>query len=170
MTGSSCVIFYALSTVTSGVLQSMDKMTLPVIHSAVSLALHVVLVVALLQFTNLGAYALVIGNVTYPMLICYLNGKSVAKYLDYKQEVTKTFCIPLIASFVMGILTFAVYELFFTLTSRIYIAIVPAIVVAVASYFVIVLKLRGLNREELYEFPMGRRMSIVADKFNLLKE
>lgn len=169
MTGSSCVIFYALSTVTSGVLQSIDKMRLPVIHSFVSLVVHIVLVFGLLKYTDLGVYALIIGNVTYPLLVCILNAKSVRRYLKFRQEITKTFCIPFLASFVMGIVTYVVYEAVFALTERIYIAMVPAIIVAVFTYFCMVLKLKGLSRMELYEFPMGRRMSIVADKLHLLE-
>lgn len=170
MTGSSCVIFYALSTVTSGVLQSIDCMNLPVVHSLISLVIHIGLVFGLLKFTNLGAYALVIGNVTYPMLVCYLNGKSVGKHLGFRQEVTKTFCIPLLASFLMGIAAYLVYQGLFLLTHRIYIAIFPAIAAAVAIYFILVLKMGGLSRQELYEFPMGRRMSILADKMHLLRD
>ncbi len=169
MIGSSCVIFYALSTVTSGVLQSIDKMALPVIHSLVSLIVHVVFVFVLLKWTNLGVYALVLGNVTYPLLVCFMNGRSVSKHMKYKQEYTKTFCVPLLASFIMGIVTFIVYKLFFMLTSRIYVAICPAVIAAVAVYFALVLKLHGLSRKELYEFPMGRRMARIADKFHLLR-
>lgn len=169
ITGSICIVFYALSTVTSGVLQSIDQMNLPVIHSFVSLVIHVVLLFGLLKWTNLGVYALVAGNVTYPMVVCILNGRSVRKYMDYEQEITRTFCVPLIASFFMGIVTFAIYEGFFIITHKIYIAIIPAILAAVFTYFVLVLKLQGLSRQELYEFPMGRRMSIVADKLHLLK-
>ena len=55
------------------------------------------------------------------------------------------------------------------MTHNIYIAVFPAIIVAVAVYFVLVLKMGGLSRQELYEFPMGRRMSILADKMHLLK-
>ena len=169
MIGSSCVIFYALSTVTSGVLQSIDKMALPVIHSLVSLIVHIVFVFVLLKWTNLGVYALVLGNVTYPLLVCFMNGRSVSKHMKYKQEYTKTFCVPLLASFIMGIVTFIVYKLFFVLTSRIYVAICPAVIAAVAVYFALVLKLHGLSRKELYEFPMGRRMARIADKFHLLR-
>lgn len=169
MTGSTCIIFYALSTVTSGVLQSIDEMSKPVIHSLISLVIHVVLIFILLRYTTMGAYALVFGNVTYPLVVCFLNARSVRQHLGFRQEVTKTFCIPFLSSVAMGILTFVVYELFFLLTHRIYIAIVPAFLIAVASYFALVLKLGGLNREELYEFPMGRRMSIVADRFHLLR-
>lgn len=170
MTGSTCIIFYALSTVTNGVLQSIDKMNIPVINSLISLIIHIALVFSLIKFTNLGAYALVVGNVTYPLLVCVLNGRAVKKYLDFQQEFTKTFCIPLLASFIMGIIAYAVYQLLFLLTSRIYIALFPAIAAAVFVYFVLVLKFGGLSRTELYEFPMGRRMSILADKLHLLND
>ncbi len=169
MTGSSCVIFYALSTVTSGVLQSIDRMNLPVVHSLVSLVLHVVLVYGLLAFTEMGVFALVLGNVTYPMLVCYLNGRAVRKHLGFRQEVVRTFSVPLIASVLMGVLTYLVYQGFILLTHRIYVAIIPAVIVAVFSYFVLVLKLQALSRTELYEFPFGRRMSILADRLHLLK-
>lgn len=169
MTGSACVIFYALSTVTSGVLQSIDRMNLPVVHSLISLVIHIILVFLLLEFTTLGAYALVIGNVTYPLLVCVLNGRSVRNHLGFRQEVTRTFCIPLLSSSVMGVAAYLVYEGLFMLTKRIYIAILPAFAVAVFLYFVLVLKLGGLNREELYEFPMGRRMSLLADRLHLLR-
>ncbi|MDD7403387.1 MAG: polysaccharide biosynthesis protein [Butyribacter sp.] len=168
LTGSSCVIFYALSTVTSGVLQSIDRMNLPVYHSLVSLIIHIGLVYGLLIWTDLGAYALVIGNVTYPLLVCILNAKSVKKYLGFRQEVTKTFCIPLLSSCVMGVVTYLVYEVFFALSHRIYIALIPAILAAVIVYFCLILKLKGLNRQELYDFPMGRRMAMLAEKLRLI--
>lgn len=166
--GSSCIIFYALSTVTSGVLQSIDQMRLPVIHSLISLIVHIALVWGLMKFTGLGIYSIVIGNVTYPLLVCVLNGRSVSKYLGFRQEVTRCFCIPFLSSVAMGILTFLVFRLSYVLTKSYMISILPAIAAAVAVYFVLVLKLKGLSREELYEFPFGRKMSIVADMLHLL--
>ena len=93
-------------------------MNLPVIHSLISLAIHVVVVFTLLRFTGMGAYALVFGNVTYPLVVCFLNGRSVSRNLGFKQEVVKTFCVPFLSSVVMGILTFVVYELFFIVSHR----------------------------------------------------
>ena len=162
------MIFYALSTVTSGALQSLDRMNLPVVHSLVSLIVHVILVFLLLKFTSLGVYSLVAGNVTYPLLVCWLNGRSVRKCIGKRQEVVKSFCVPFLSSFVMGIFAFLVYQGFFFLTHKIYIAILPSVAVAVAVYFAMVLKLKGLSREELYEFPMGRRLQSAADRFHLL--
>lgn len=166
--GSSCIIFYALSTVTSGVLQSIDKMSHPVKNSLISLIVHVILVWGLMKFTDMGVYSLVVGNVTYPLLVCFLNGSDVKKYLGWKQEITKSFCIPFLASAVMGVVAFVLYKGLHILTHSNLIAMVPAIAVAVIVYFILVLKLKGINREELYDFPMGRRMSILADKLHLL--
>lgn len=168
--GSSCIIFYALSTVTSGVLQSIDQMRLPVFHSLISLIVHIILVWLLMRFTGLGVYALVIGNVTYPFLVCVLNGYSVSAHLGFKQEVTKCFCVPFLSSVIMGVLTFAVFKLFHAVSGSNVISLLPALAVAVVSYFILVLKLKGLTRDELYEFPFGRKMSIVADKLHLLEE
>ncbi|MCI7062562.1 MAG: polysaccharide biosynthesis protein [Lachnospiraceae bacterium] len=168
--GSSCIIFYALSTVTSGILQSIDQMRLPVFHSLISLIVHIILVWLLMRFTGLGVYALVIGNVTYPLLVCVLNGYSVSAHLGFKQEVTKCFCVPFLSSVIMGVLTFAVFKLFHAVSGSNVISLLPALAVAVVSYFILVLKLKGLTRDELYEFPFGRKMSIVADKLRLLEE
>lgn len=168
--GSSCIIFYALSTVTSGILQSIDQMRLPVFHSLISLIVHIILVWLLMRFTGLGVYALVIGNVTYPLLVCVLNGYSVSAHLGFKQEVTKCFWVPFLSSVIMGVLTFAVFKLFHAVSGSNVISLLPALAVAVVSYFILVLKLKGLTRDELYEFPFGRKMSIVADKLHLLEE
>lgn len=168
--GSSCIIFYALSTVTSGILQSIDQMRLPVFHSLISLIVHIILVWLLMRFTGLGVYALVIGNVTYPLLVCVLNGYSVSAHLGFKQEVTKCFCVPFLSSVIMGVFTFAVFKLFHAVSGSNVISLLPALAVAVVSYFILVLKLKGLTRDELYEFPFGRKMSIVADKLHLLEE
>ncbi len=166
--GSSCIIFYALSTVTSGVLQSIDCMSLPVIHSSISLGVHVILVWVLLQFTNLGVYALVIGNVTYPLLVCILNGFSVSRHLGFRQEVVQSFGVPFLSSILMGTLTWGIFHGLHFLTGSNLISVIPALAAAVLVYFFLVLKLKGLTREELYEFPFGRRMAVFAERMHLL--
>lgn len=168
MIGSGCIVFYALSTVTSGVLQSIDRMEQPVIHSLISLLIHIVLVWALLRFTNLNVYALVVGNVTYPIVVSVLNGISVRKALGFRQEITRTFCIPFLSAVVMGVAAFGVYHGLHLLIPNNGICLIPAVLAAMLLYFILVLWMKGLSREELYEFPMGRRMSLLADKMHLL--
>lgn len=171
MYGSVAVLFYALSTVTNAALQGMDRMRLPVRHAAISLLIHIPLMVILLKFTKLGAHALVIGNIIYPLIVCALNWASVARYANYKQEVKTTFIIPLLASSVMWIETFCLSRLMVKLLPVNYITnaliTIICIVNACLVYFIMLFVLKGVTREELKEFPMGGRMAKFADKLKI---
>lgn len=171
MYGSVAVLFYALSTVTNAALQGMDRMRLPVRHAAISLLIHIPLMIVLLKFTKLGAHALVIGNIVYPLIVCALNWASVAKYANYKQEVKTTFIIPLLASAVMWVFTFGLSRLMAKILPVNYITnafiTIICIVAACLVYFVMLFMLKGVTREELKEFPMGGKMARLADKLRI---
>lgn len=171
MYGSIAVLFYALSTVTNAALQGMDRMRLPVRHAAISLLIHIPLMIILLKFTKLGAHALVIGNIIYPLIVCALNWVSVARYANYRQEVKTTFIIPLLASSVMWIETFCLSRLMAKVLPMNYITnaliTIICIVNACLVYFIMLFVLKGVTREELKEFPMGGRMAKFADKLKI---
>lgn len=171
MYGSVAVLFYALSTVTNAALQGMDRMRLPVRHAAISLLIHIPLMVILLKFTKLGAHALVIGNIIYPLIVCALNWASVARYANYRQEVKTTFIIPLLASSVMWIETFCLSRLMAKVLPVNYITnaliTIICIVNACLVYFIMLFVLKGVTREELKEFPMGGKMARLADKLRI---
>jgi stage V sporulation protein B len=40
---------------------------------------------------------------------------------------------------------------------------------AVVVYFALFLLLKGLNKEELFDFPMGRRLYLLACKMHVMK-
>ena len=111
MLGAASIVFFAYSTLTTAILQGINKLNVPVINSAISLGIHIVLVYAMLQFTGLSTYALVIGNVTFPLVVSLLNWLAIEKYLKYKQEMIRTFLIPLISSLIMGLATYFIYKL-----------------------------------------------------------
>ena len=171
--GGIAVVFYALSTITNAALQGLDKMNLPVIHSAISLGIHVVLVALLLKFTNLGVYVLLIGTVTYPLVVCILNWISVNKYARYRQEITHSFLIPLAASAIMGGVTVLLKMLLTGIAGNSYVAnfviTVICIIVAVIVYFVVIFLLKGLTHRDLLDFPMGLRIERIAKKLHLMR-
>lgn len=177
LTGSIALVFYALSTVTSGVLQAVNQMKLPMIHSAISLVIHVVLVFVLLQYTDLGVYALIIGNITFPLVVCILNWRSVGKSLDYQQEIRTTFLLPTVAALAMGGVCFVSYHGLHMLLQQIgvvgdylnnAISTLVAVVLGVVTYFVVALLLKTVKEEELMEMPMGRTLWSIAKKLHLL--
>ncbi len=167
--GSIAIVFFALSTITNAVFQGINQMRIPVIHSAISLGVHIVLVFLLLYVFDLSTYALVIGNVTFALLVCILNWISVAKLLNYKQEVIKTFLIPTACSTIMGIMAFFTYEGIYSLIHINSISTLIAIMVATIVYFCLLIVLKGVTEEDLNNMPLGRTLIRIATKLHLLK-
>ncbi len=156
MTGSSAVVFYALSTLTTSILQGNNYMKLPVIHSAISLGIHIVLLGILLVFTDLGIYALVICNVIFPMVVSALNCRSIRKNVGYRWEFLNTFIKPVIASAAMGIVATAIYQELGKAFDNVYLISVIAFGAAVIVYAVVILQIRCFSEEELESIPGGR--------------
>lgn len=161
-TGSFAVVCYALSTMTTSVLQGCDKMRTPVIHSGISLLLHVIIVAGCVYYTDLGVYGLIIGNVTFPLIVSVLNMISIRKYLGYRFDISNSFIKPAIAAIVMGIATFGSYYGLIKLmnnSGRLYqlIGMVVAFIVAIIVYGIMIIMLKALKQEEVARMPIIRK-------------
>lgn len=166
---SVTVILYCLSTLTNAVLQGIGKVNTPVIHSAVALVIQAAGLVLLLWYTELNLYALACANIIYSFVMCVLNQISVRKHLKYKQEIVKTFLKPLFASGVMGAVAYGVYYGMYYLLPVSRVALVVAIGVGAAVYFVMILLIGGVSAKELKSFPKGTMLVHIARKLHLLR-
>lgn len=167
--GSIAIILFVFSTITNGILQGLDKMHIPIIHSSVSLGIHIVFMYLLLNYGKLGIYALVIGNISFPLLVCILNWRYLRNLLDYQQEIKKTFIVPGISAIIMGIVAFLAYRGLYALLPSNAISSIVAIVLAVIVYFVLLIKLKGITEDELYSLPKGKVLIKIARKFYLIR-
>ena len=165
--GSIAIVFVSLSTVSSAILQGIDLMKLSVINSAISLGIHVVLVVIMLQFMNLGVTGLVIGNVTFALVVCILNWRSIGKALGYKQEVKTTFVLPALCAAIMGIGCKIIYVAMMYVTNITLISFILAFLVALIIYGTMLLLFQVLTEEEILEMPLGRSMHKLLVKLNV---
>ena len=176
MAGSLAVVFYSLSTVTNAILQGLNRMDLPIRHSAAALVIHVAVLEALLLGLKLGIYSVVLANIMFALVMCLLNARSIARTARYRQEIKKTFVLPSVCSLLMGVTAYGVYRglaaLFPAgmLRGRLGMAllVVPSVAAAMAVYGVLLVKLGAVNEEELKEMPMGTRLTRVFKKLRLL--
>ena len=168
--GSTSVIFYSLSTLTNGILQGIDRMRLPVIHAAIALALHVVLMYVLMSVFCMEGMAIVWSYIFFGALMCILNNLAIRKHLRYRQEIKRTFIIPIIASAIMGVVSKLLYKVIFTAMGETTIAMLVglcvAVMIAVLVYFAALLAMRGLKERELRAFPKGHVLVKVAKKLH----
>ncbi len=133
--GASAIVFYTLSTVTSAALQGVDKMRIPVIHSAIALAVHIPVVAILLAVTDLGIYSLVIGVMVFSVIVFSLNLRSLWKLTGYRQAFIRPFIIPLICSAITGIAALLVYTGLHVAFGHVLPALIISGIMSVALYF-----------------------------------
>ncbi len=166
---SLSVIFYALSTLNSSVLQGLGKVNLPIFHAGIALVIQTVVGIILLYFTDFDVFSIAITTTLYSAIIALLNQLSVRRAIGYKQEMLRTFILPFGASCIMGAVTYGVYRLVLIFTDSMRIAVLPALVISVPVYFFALLLLRAVTAEELATFPKGDSLVRIARKLHLLK-
>lgn len=167
--GAASIIFFAYSTATNSILQGVNKMKVPVIHGLISLAIYLVLDIVLLMFTPLGGYALVIGNMVFPLIISALNWLRLRKETGYVQELDRTFLRTGLCTVFMSLLSFLVYRgMHFITKGNNTIALCVAIFVAIPVYFVMLIMFRAVTEEELYDMPKGALLLRIAKRLRLL--
>lgn len=175
MVGSVAVAFFSLSTVTNAVLQGINRMQVPIRNASIALAVHVVILLGMLYLFKLGIYSVLYSNIIFALIVCVLNGLSIKRYMRYRQEVKKTFLIPLVASGIMGGAAYGVYQLLYRVLGNVLkgrletlACIVPAIFVAILVYFVLLIRLGGVDAEELRGMPGGTRLTQAAKRLHLM--
>lgn len=168
--GSCSVIFYSLSTLTNGILQGIDRMKLPVIHASIALGLHLILLFVLVKFFRMGGMAIVLSYLFFGIVVCALNWYGIRKHLRYRQEIRRTFVIPILSSVLMGIVSKIVYNVLYVFMGETKIAmlvsLVIAVILAVFVYFAALLSMRGLREKEILALPKGHLLLKVARKLH----
>ncbi|MCR5162004.1 MAG: polysaccharide biosynthesis protein [Lachnospiraceae bacterium] len=153
--GTIMIILYALSTVSTSILQGMGKERIPVIHCTIALVIHVIAVYVMLRYFMQNIYAVIYGNILFALIVSILNAITIARLLRYRQEVLRTFLIPTVASVIMAFGTYGVYRLMHNIFG-ITVSTVIAILFGVAIYFTAMVALRGVTSDEVLMLPKGR--------------
>ena len=146
--GSASVIFYSLSTLSNGVLQGIDKMRIPVRNAAIALVLHMGILYLTISVFDWKLYGVVISCMAFGLLMCILNWVSIARHLRYRQELRRTFIIPLISSAVMGGVVFLLNFILSKSAGELVSVLVSA-VVGIIVYFAALVLLKGLRMSEI---------------------
>lgn len=164
------VVFYGLSTITQAVLQAIGKMSLPIFNALFAVIIHAGLMILFMDICPETSAIYIYGAATilYAFLLCLFNGIAVKKHLGYSQEWDRTFARPLISSIVMGAASYGVYAGIYALTGSNIFALFVAVIVGVFVYFVLCVKWKALNEEELRALPKGHLVVKAAKKLHLI--
>ena len=87
--------------------------------------------------------------------MCVLNLRSLAKLVNYQLDIVKMAGSPVVASAVMGAVTYFVYRGCLYLIHSNIVSTLIAVLVAVIVYAMLMIITHGVTEEELYAFPKG---------------
>lgn len=164
--GSLMIIFYSTSTLSNGMLQGIGRMRVPVVNSVISLVIHVVLLVILMNRFDLGIYAVVISSIVFAACMCVLNGLGLKLAMNYRQELYTTFAVPAMAAGIMGVVIFLIT--LFMKDANDLATVLVSLFVGALVYCLLILRLKGVREAELYDLPMGGKIVRIAKKINLM--
>lgn len=167
---SISVVFYALSTITNGVLQGMGKVNAPVKNAAIALVVHVLFVMGMLYFTDGTLSVLAAGTVLYSLLMCVFNQFSIKKYLNYKMNFKRIYVMPTISALIMGVAAVAVYKGIYMIVSSNIISLFIAIIIAIIIYACTMLLTGACTEEDLLDLPKGGALVRLTKKLHLLRK
>ncbi len=157
--GSVFVVTDSFSIVTGGVLQAIGKQHVALVNAGISLAVNLgSLAVMLFAKPGLDIYAVMISNIIFSLVCCFLNILSMKKHLRTRHEIRKTYVEPLASSVIMGAAAWLVYTLLFHLTRRPFIGLLVAILAAIVVYLAAYVVISKTTEEEMYRFPMGGKI------------
>lgn len=162
------VIVFAMSTISNAVLQGINRMKTPIFNALIGMIIHYIALVLMLIVFKPNLYAVVIGDIIFGLAVCILNAISIYKYIGYKQEIFMTFILPLIASAIMGAITFGVYKISYMVVNINAVACMLAIFVAIVAYALSLLLIHGISEEEVLMLPKGEKIVSLLKRFSLM--
>lgn len=168
MMGAVVIVLYGWASITNSVLHGLNYMSSPAKHAAVALVVHLVAFVIMLVVFKMNVYALPGSNIVFALVMCYLNQRKIRKVCGFKMDFVHLFLKPLIASAVMGVVTFLIHMVLDMLIGGRVFPTVISILIAVVVYIVLILKLGALSEDDMLALPMGARMLRQCRKFGLM--
>ncbi len=166
--GAAMIILYALSTLTTAILQGMGKLQAPLINNAIALVAHLLVLFVLLREFSLNIYAVIYANTFFALVVCVLNGLSIRRSLGYRQEVYKTFFIPLVSSAIMAFAAYGVYSLF-----HLFLGVTASTIIAVIFgallYAFVMIVFKGITPGEIAMLPKGKSLLKLIRRTGLIR-
>ena len=168
MLGSVVVVLYGWSSISNSILHGLNHISSPAKNACIALVVHLAAFVVMMTAFKMNVYALAAGNIVFAACMCWLNQRKVHKVCGFRMNIMDTFIKPLIASAVMGIVTYAAHLALDLLIGGRWIPTIIAIFIAMIVYVVVVLKIGTLSDEDIEALPMGARLLRLCRRLHLI--
>lgn len=158
-------MFLCISSLVSTVLQSLGKANVPVITMLIGACVKLAANYVLVSIPGIELNGAALGTVLCYAVIAVLNLAYLARFIGFRPNIFKTYLKPLASTVIMAAACWAVYY-FLTPVLGMYLTLILAIAAAVIVYFVFLLLLGGITREDALLLPKGEKISAILERFS----
>ena len=159
--GTAQIVFYSLVHVSTGILQGIDKVNLPVRNACIAAVVSFLANIFCIMILDANVYALVINDLVFSGMLAWLDIESVRQFSRVRISWKDLLLKPCMCSLIMGVICGASYLLIARTTHRTVVAILVSIGLAIASYFILMVNTNGITEEDMENLPMGRKLRIL---------
>ena len=166
--GALSVVFLALSQISTGVLQGIGKVKTPAFNALWGALAKIPCNYFLIAIPQINIIGAVISTTVCYIICSMLNFRALVKATGVRVDYVGMLVKPAVAAAVMGLVCFGCYGLIYSVTDMNTLAVLVAIAAAMVVYFLVMVLIKGLAREDLKMLPMGGRLIGVLEKFRLM--
>ena len=155
--------------ITNSVLQAHKKPYLPLISMLVGAAVKIAASYVFIGNPDIGIYGAPISTDICYIVVVVMNFFFCAKYAGFAPSVRKVFLKPLISSALCGVSAVLAFTLLDKFISSHFVTTVFSIAFAAVVYFVAILLLGALEKEDFDFIPKGKTLYRLLNKIKLVK-
>ena len=151
-------LFLCVSSLVSTILQSLGKANIPVYNMLIGAVIKLAANFILVAIPGVELIGAAVGTVLCYAVISILNLIYLAKFIDFKPNIIKTYLRPLIATAIMGVVVFVIYRFASGVLGSIS-ALGASIVLGALSYGIVILLIGGIDRNDILLLPKGEKIA-----------
>ncbi|MDL2248855.1 polysaccharide biosynthesis C-terminal domain-containing protein, partial [Tyzzerella sp. OttesenSCG-928-J15] len=161
--GSISVVFLSLNQICAGILQGLGRMKIPIAAAVFGCIGKVIANYFLIAIPSINIVGAVLGTI-----VCYAIASPVNMYFTYKITGAKPdfkgiILKPLICSVIMAMVCYVSYYAVYMLLPINALALIIAILIGIAFYFLSMTLAGGINRGDYMSIPMGGKILRVLE-------
>jgi len=166
--GGISIIFLALCQTSTGILQGIGHIKVPVVGAILGAITKVILNALLIRIPAINVLGAVLSTTGCYLVAGVFDVIMLSRLTGTRFDFTGSFLKPVIGSIAMAAGAIASYQMFFQLLSSNTIATLLAICVAIVIYGLVMLLIRGIVEEDLQAVPGGGKMLRLLKRLRLI--
>lgn len=166
--GGISIIFLALCQTSTGILQGIGHIKVPVVGAILGATAKVILNAALIRIPAVNVLGAVLSTTGCYLVAGIFDVRMLSRLTGTKFDFTGSFLKPVIGSAVMAAGAWGSYQGFYALCGNNTLSTLLAICVAIAVYGLVMLLIQGITEEDLQAIPGGRKLIRVLRKLRLI--